>query len=187
MYQPTTVACGEVGLDYFRCQMERGKEQQWMLLTEVLLLIINTDIPLVLHVRDELGKEEAARDTIECMKTAGVSTNHRVYLHAFNYGTEMLCRWLQSFPNKIIGLSPLILKDHHPELRKIVGMLDSDCFMLESDSPYLVPGYPRDVYPVGTPEIVLNVAKEVAKIRQETTQGVVAVASANARIFFRLD
>ncbi|WP_297510970.1 TatD family hydrolase, partial [Thermococcus sp.] len=67
------VAIGEIGLDYYHAENERGRENQKEIFQHFLNLAIELKLPVVIHAR------EAEREAFELVQRAGVSA----YFHSF--------------------------------------------------------------------------------------------------------
>ena len=104
---PNVVALGEVGLDYHREASPTGRAQQQTLLSNMCQLAHQYNLPLVVHCRDP-DDHQSTTAAEDCMVILSEHLHryHPVYLHCYNQGLPTFCRWLQVFPEVVLGLSP---------------------------------------------------------------------------------
>jgi len=172
------VAIGEIGLDYYykpktNIKIEAMKAAQKEALRRQLLFARETDLPAIFHCRmahqemiEALKEEFAARG-----KIAGV-------LHCFTGGLAELEAYLDL--GLRIGLGGIIFK---MDLNEAVKKIPQERILLETDCPYLAPpGLP----PRNEPKNTMIIAREVAQIRGEAPESLIAAANQNARELFRI-
>ena len=142
---PYVKAIGEVGLDYKRLkdlhqdQQQQQRQNQAALLKFSLQVARKQSLPVVIHCRDADGSCEASMDCMEVLRSH-LEADHRIYLHCYSQGKDMLLRWLQLFHNLKLGISPIILSERpNSEMFSIVENLHADRLLLETDAPYLRP------------------------------------------------
>ena len=95
--------------------------------------LLNTEdfnLPVVVHARD------ADDDTMHVLKST-LPRQHKVYIHAFQGGTEFLEEALKIFPNCIFGVSSMVWCSEGAE--RITKNCPLDRMVLETDAPYLAP------------------------------------------------
>lgn len=68
-----------------------------------------------------------------------LETNHRIHLHCFTGTWSMAKKYLDSFPNLCIGITPLITFNSNYSLRELVMNIPLDRLLVETDAPYFVP------------------------------------------------
>ena len=143
-------------------------------------------LPMVIHCRDGPNSDDASKDCMSIM-SAVLHDEYPVYLHCFDQGMAMFCRWLQVFKNVVLGISPLILNeaDHHPELPQVVRNLSAGRLLIETDAPYLGP--PSAKGKGSAPTLVYRVAEQVQNWRQEPSlKDVLQVAREATLQFYRI-
>lgn len=142
-------------------------------------LAIQLDLPLILHVRDEQGSEEASLEASRAIREAG---HRRGVLHCCN-GHEGLLEtglelgWVVSFAGNLTYPSA-------GSLREAARQVPADRLMVETDSPYLAPVPQRGKR--NKPSFVRHTAERLAEVRGETIERIEEVTDANARSFYRL-
>ena len=186
---PNVVALGEVGLDYHREASPTGRAQQQTLLSNMCQLAHQYNLPLVVHCRDP-DDHQSTTAAEDCMVILSEHLHryHPVYLHCYNQGLPTFCRWLQVFPEVVLGLSPLALTSHHhPGLKNVIVNLHTTKLLLETDSPYL-PGPDSLGYNgVGSPTLIYHLAQQVSQWQETATvQEVLLEARRATQHFYRL-
>ena len=174
---PKVVAIGETGVDTYwdKTSLDAQRESFWWQVE----LARTFDKPLILHVRDKQGREEASLEAAQLISEAG---HPKGILHCFN-GHESLLRaglglgWLVSFAGN------LTFKNARA-LHEAAERVPQDRLLVETDSPYLTPMPKR-----GKPNVPANVrltAQFLADLRGETPDEVEAYTDANARRVYGL-
>ena len=166
---PSVVAVGECGLDYYR---ERaGREAQAEAFAGQVALAERHGKPLVIHTR------EAAEDTLAVLR----STAAAVVLHCFSvpeHLDEVVQRgWYASFAGNVTYPSAA-------PLAEAARRVPAELLLLETDCPYLSPvpyrGKPN------RPHYVLDTLRAVAAMRGVHAGELAAVVEANAARVFAL-
>ncbi len=174
---PKVVAIGETGVDTYwdKTGLDAQRESFWWQVG----LARSFGKPLILHVRDKGGREEASREAARLILEAG---HPKGILHCFN-GHEALLNvglelgWLVSFAGN------LTFKNARA-LHEAAERVPQDRLLVETDSPYLTPMPKR-----GKPNVPANVrltAQFLADLRGETPDEVEAYIDANARRVYGL-
>lgn len=88
--------------------------------------------------------------------------------------------WIKAFPMACFGISPIILSNHHHPL--VVQKMDPFRLLLETDAPYLP--FPRDK--PALPTLIVDVALEVARIKNVPVAMVFRLACLVSRCFYKL-
>ena len=86
----------------------------------------------------QLEKNKALLDTLVILKQC-VSHQTWIYLHYYSYGWEEFSCWTMIFPNLVISLT-LFAKDCHPDLVRLIQVIDPNHLLLELFREYCV-GY----------------------------------------------
>ena len=174
---PKVVAIGETGVDTYwdKVSLDAQRESFWWQVE----LAKTFDKPLILHVRDKKGREEASEEAARLILEAG---HPKGVLHCFN-GHEGLLRaglelgWLVSFAGNLTYKNATAL---HEAAKRV----PRDRLLVETDSPYLTPAPKR-----GQPNVPANVrltAQFLADLRGETLGELEAATDANARRVYGL-
>lgn len=122
------VAIGEIGLDYYWDEPDRGIQKKWF--EAQLELARKIKLPVIIHSRD------AAQDTLDIMK------NHKCediggVIHCFSYGIEMAKQYLDM--GFYIGVGGVVTFKNGKKLKEVVEYVPLDRIVTETDSPYLAP------------------------------------------------
>lgn len=124
---PSVVAIGEIGLDFYRDLSPRPAQQT--ALTAQLALAESVDLPVVFHVRD------AWPEILEHIDGCGVPRRRGV-LHSFSGGLEAVA-WARE-RGFLLGIGgPVTYKNS--QLPVLVAQAGLDMVLLETDAPWLPP------------------------------------------------
>jgi len=185
--QPKVVAVGEVGLDYYRTPEPEKQKQQREVFLEFVNLAKENDLPLVLHVRNEKNGKSAQDDMVELL-----SSNMCGVTHSFTGTLDEAKKYLNL--GFYLGFNGIITFPPSPSeaLREGgAGMYDElvkyvplDRILLETDAPYLTPEPYRGQR--NEPAHVIEVAKKLAELKNESLEWVIEQTTANCRHLFRI-
>lgn len=166
---PGMVALGEVGLDYYRGDW--SKDIQKALFEDVISLANDTRLPLIIHSR------QAFADTMSCLGRARVP----IVLHCFEGGE----REVEAVAERgyYVGLAGNVTYKNSPTA-KVLGMLDPERLIVETDAPYLSPQAVRSKR--NEPKHVVYTARFVAERVGMGEEEFGALTSRNARNVFGL-
>jgi TatD DNase family protein len=167
---PSVVALGEMGLDYFYKNSE--PEQQKWAFEKQLQLAEQLQLPVEIHTRD------ADQDTVEILqKFAG---KVRGIIHCFT-GSQ----WLANECLKLgynISLSGIVTFKNAQSLREIAESIPVDRLHVETDAPFLTPAPFRGVK--NSPQYVVFTAQFVAELKKMSLEQFSAQMIANAKAMF---
>ena len=153
---------GEVGLDYERERNPEQCQQQAIMLQALVQKAMAKGKPLVLHIRDPVGENEANLRCCNLLVEIDLLESHPIYLHCFNYTWCELGLWFSRFIKCVIGLAPKVISDPNPGLREVIQDMDSHRYVLETDAPYFcTTGYRQ----YGAPGQIYQVAKYIASVK----------------------
>ncbi|CAN5566628.1 TatD family hydrolase [soil metagenome] len=169
------VAVGETGLDFYR-DSSRPADQRRAFAAQV---EIAGDVgkPVVIHMRDADGSEDAVR---ECFETLEGSARSEVILHCFSATPAWAeraaaNRWYCSFA----GNSTYPKAER---LRAAAALVPEDLLLVETDSPFLAPqpvrGKPNQ------PANVVATAERIAEVRGISYEDLERIVEANAADVF---
>ena len=174
---PKVVGIGETGFDTYWDEVALHVQQDGFFWDAE--LAIRLLIPLVLHVRDKGGREDASLAARDAILQAGHAQG---ILHCCN-GHEGLIKaglelgWYVSFAGNLTYKSA-------KNLQAAAQLVPEERLLVETDSPYLSPEPRR-----GRPNIPANVrytAAFLAELRGVTLRGLEALLDANARRVYGL-
>jgi TatD DNase family protein len=167
---PSVVAMGEMGLDYFHKFADR--DHQAKMFEAQLALAIEFARPVVIHSR------EAIDDTLAIMKGFPVV---RAVFHCFT-GTAAEAERILAAGYWISFTGPVTYKKNDA-LRDVVKMVPADRLMVETDAPYLSPE-PVRAQKTCEPAMVMHTARRVAEVRGMTIEDLDRLTTGNAECFF---
>jgi TatD DNase family protein len=166
------IAIGETGLDYF--YQYSPKDIQKKFLKKYFELAKKYNLPVIIHCREAFVDLFAIAD--------GIYQDKKAVLHCFT-GTkkealEVLNRgWYVSF-------SGIITFKNSEDLRKIVKIVPLNRILIETDSPFLAPQSKRGEK--NEPANVVEIAKIIAKIKNESLEKIAKITYENASNLFSL-
>lgn len=174
------VACGEMGLDFFRDfsprpQQELAFEAQLALAAEIIKK------PVYLHERDAFKRLHPILKTTRDLLAGAV-------VHCFTGSKEALYAYLDL--DCYIGISGWVCDERRGRpLQELVPHIPLERLLIETDAPYLIP---RDLPSAPTikrrnePCYLPWIAQQVARLRQEPETQVYAQLALNSRTLFNL-
>jgi TatD DNase family protein len=168
-------AIGETGLDFYRDTAE--PESQRRAFAAQIRIADETGLPLVIHLRDRQGSDEAAAETFRTLDNAGVDLT--VILHCFSVPermTEAVERgWYCSFAGNVTYPA-------NEALRIAAAGVPDELILVETDSPYLSPQSKRRER--NEPANVVETAALVAGLRDTSLEEFDRIVSENScRLF----
>lgn len=159
------VAVGEIGLDKWPGMPEY--DFQKYLFTEQLKLAKKHGLPVILHARkseDDLLKEIRRLD----FQFGGI-------VHAFNGSLQQAKQFVEL--GFVLGIGGTVTYSRAQKAQRVLKALSDNDFVLETDSPDMpLSGYQGQM---NTPDKVLLVAQEVAKIRDQSIDQIAQYTRAN--------
>ncbi|PIR47909.1 hypothetical protein COV06_00715 [Candidatus Uhrbacteria bacterium CG10_big_fil_rev_8_21_14_0_10_50_16] len=181
------VAIGEVGLDYFRVSDEVAadvKLTQKIELWKAMELATETDLPLVLHIRDAHADMQAL---IRAAQEKRMISRGAV-IHCFTGTTEEARAYHDlGIYTSFTGIITFRDKKHPDQLTplmKTVQELPLEMMMIETDSPYLAPEPHRGEQ--NEPWMVRFVAEKIAELKGISVEEVDRITTNTAKTFFQL-
>lgn len=181
------VAIGETGLDYYRIDEGRDREQAMKKQEEVLLghfaVAQQLDLPLVFHVRDALPR---LAELLQVQWNQGYQP--RGVVHSFTGTWEeakpLLDLGLCIAVNGISTFPPRKGQDPATAIDRTIERIPLDRLLVETDAPYLAPVPMRGKR--NEPVYVRHVAEHVAVVRHESLDRIAEQTTENASQLFRL-
>lgn len=170
---PSVVALGEMGLDYFHRYAPRNK--QFQIFEAQLRLATELNRPVVIHCR------EATDDCVAVMKHC---PSIRAVFHCFTGTPDEARRILDA--GYLLGFTGAVTFKKNDALREAVALTPPDRMLVETDAPYLTPE-PHRAQKTNEPAMVVHVAATVARVKGMSVEEVDRVTTANAERFFGLN
>ena len=171
------VAVGETGLDYYRDRTPRAEQRAAF---EAQIAIgRRTGLPVVIHVRDPAGGDEALSETFATL--AADAEGVTVVLHCCSAPPERVAEaaergWYCSFAGNVT----------YPKadaLRETARLVPEELLLVETDSPFLAPQSVRGK--PNQPANVVEVAERLADERGIGYETLERIVDANAARVFR--
>lgn len=174
--EPRVVAVGETGLDFYRDRAD--PDDQRRAFAAQMAIARNTRKPLVIHLRDRDGSEDAITEAFATLEAEADGTD--VILHCFSAAPSWAERaaergWYCSFAGNLT----------YPKsdaLREAARIVPNERILTETDSPFLAPqpvrGKPNE------PANVVATAERLAEVRAMPYEKLERQVEANAaRVF----
>ncbi len=168
---PKVLAIGEVGLDFYRNLSPR--EAQEAVFRKFIALHKETELPLILHVRD------AHTEIFQIMEQE-LGSSVRGVLHCFSGDESILEKALTL--GLWISFACNITYKKNESLRRVVARVPNDKILLETDSPFLPPEGFRGRR--NEPAYLVEGARLVAQIRGLSLEELARLTTENAAQFF---
>ena len=181
--RPEVVAVGESGLDYYWDRSFNAKQQEY--LRRHARLAIATDLPLVLHNRDQKGSDASSRDMVDILTEE--RDRHpeggrlRGIFHCFGGPAWLADAALDLGFHVGLGGTLTFKNGGVPEAIEAVPL---ERIVLETDAPYLAPEPHRGKR--NEPAYVRYVAERLAEVKRVPFDEVEDITTANARALFGL-
>ncbi len=164
------IGIGETGLDYF---YENSPRLAQIKNFEIHLdLALQQDLPIIVHSRD------ADDDTISILRNF---PQVKGVIHCFS-GTQQLASQALSL-GFFISVAGIITFKKAEELRKIIHTIPLEKLLIETDSPFLAPIPYRGKR--NEPKNVIEVAKQLANIKQCSIENIAHITSDNFFCLFK--
>ncbi|MDU3136666.1 MAG: TatD family hydrolase [Anaerococcus prevotii] len=165
------VAIGEIGLDYY--WRDDNKDEQKEVFIKQLEMARRLNLPVVVHTRD------VGEDAYEILKDF---TDLKVQIHCFSEGLDLLDKYMDL--GFYISIGGVVTFSNGENEKLAASHVDINRLMLETDSPYLTPEPYRGLR--NDPRKVIEVAREIAKLRGMKLKKLEKKTSKNAEEFFGL-
>ena len=182
--RPRVVAVGETGLDYYQMDERKGgrsvADMEWQRerFRTHIRAARQVGRPLVIHTR------AASADTLAILKEEGEDGSGGCaggVFHCFTETAEVARAALDR--GFYISFSGILTFKSAQDLREVAAFVPLDRLLIETDSPYLAPVPYRGK--TNNPSYVPYVARQLAELRQMTTEDVARITSANFERLFR--
>ena len=169
---PKAICLGEMGLDFNR--NFSSKEEQILCFESQLSLANSINKPLFLHQRDAHDEFLSILDNYKF--------DQKLIVHCFTGNLSELEDYLKR--DFYIGITGWVCDlKRGLDLRECINHIPQDKLLIETDSPYLSP---RKKIRRNEPKFLIDVAEEVARLRQQTKESIVKSSYENSLNFFNL-
>lgn len=167
------IGIGETGLDYFRSEGDLAwQHQRFRNHIEAAKKIKK---PLIIHTR------EAKKDTLRLLREENASEVGGI-IHCFTEDWAFAKAALDL--GFYISFSGIVTFNSAKEIKEVAKKVPHDCFLIETDSPYLAP-VPKRGKP-NYPLYVRYVAEYIAELRGATFDDIAQQTTTNFRTLFKL-
>ena len=161
----STVAIGEIGLDFYIKELDQ--QQQLELFEAQLVIAINHDLPVILHVRKA---HDQVLKLLKKMKLKGG------FCHAFNGSYQQAEQYLElGFK---LGFGGTLTYENSTKIHRLAKTLPLDAIVLETDAPDMVVESHRGQR--NSPEYILESLTALASIRNEDIETIAEQTTKNA-------
>ena len=168
------VAIGEIGLDNHYPNSDLNAQTE--VFVAQLQFAKKYNLPVILHLRDAWDEFFDLLSNNRSLFCNGVD------VHCFDGDIEIARRLLDA--GFLISLTALSV-ENKPKLREMINFLPMDRFMVETDSPYLLPHKYKHEQPYNTPNNVWYVAQCVAQYKNIPIEKVEECTTSNAYQLFK--
>jgi TatD DNase family protein len=169
------VGVGECGFDITAWQGGRNVEDQEVVFRNQIELAIKYNLPLIIHNR---GADELTLKVIQEYRVQGVYG----VLHCFASTWDVAKKFLEM--GFYISFSGFVTRPSRKELHEVAKQVPNDWFVLETDSPYIVPHGLKESE--NQPKNVRIVAQTVADIIGVDISSIATYSTQNAKKLFAL-
>lgn len=168
------VACGEIGLDFYRNYAPR--EAQMRAFIEQIELAREHRLPIVVHSRD------AREDTLEILERHYRPQPPGI-MHCYSYDVATARRLLDM--GFYISIPGTITYRNNQDLEQVVRYAPEDRLLSETDAPFLTPNPNRGKR--NEPSYVTLTVRKMAQVRSRAVDDIAEATVANFRRAFLLD
>lgn len=162
------IAIGEIGLDYHWEKDSDIRLAQQKTFIQQLDIARQLNLPVCIHERDAHG------DALKILQREGKGL--RGVLHCYSGSLEMAKEiWKLGW---LIGIDGPITFKNSAKLPEIVKAAPREMILIETDAPYLAPMPNRGKR--NEPSYLVDIAKKIAELREETLEEVATYTTANA-------
>lgn len=168
---PKVKALGEIGLDYYYDHSPRDVQRE--VFSKQLELGYETNMPMILHVRDAHGDVLALLRERNGRLPGGI-------LHCYSGSWESAKEYLKM--GFYISLAGPVTFKKAPAQWEVASKVPLDRLLVETDSPYLAPEPLRGRR--NEPAYVRHVAERVAQLRNISLEELAAATTSNARTVY---
>ena len=158
-------AIGEIGLDHHHVTDKDIQEKQEKVFRKLLELAEELGKPVAVHSR------EAEERALEIINQYNLSN---VFMHCFNGSPELAEK--DAISGMKVGVTTQVL--YSSRVQTIVGRLELEDLILETDSPYLYRGERNE------PVNVVESAEKIAEIKNTDRENVISQTTENSRELF---
>ena len=165
------IGVGEIGLDYFHCQDSLLQDIQKKLFESQIQLAINLDLPIMIHCR------EAFEDLFEILERYP-QIHGKFLIHCFTAGVDEMYRIVQL--NGKMAFGGVSAFKSAIDLHQAIIECPLECFVLETDLPFLAPVRGQ----ICLPAMIDIIAQRVADLKNLTKEEIWQLSRQNTLELF---
>ena len=177
---PKLAAVGELGLDYYYDLSDRAAQRR--VFGDFLDLALEWEKPVVVHLRDRDGAEDAYADGFSLLEPFA-RRGGRFVVHCYAGSREYMDRFLEL--GAYVGVTGMVTFRAAENIRANLAAIPEDRLLIETDSPYLSPVPFRGAE--NTPGMLPLVAGAAAHVRGAEIGEIAELTWRNALEFYRID
>lgn len=163
------IAIGEIGLDYYRKELD--KEKQIAFFSKQLVIAKQHELPVIIHNR------KAHDDCINLLNEVGINKG---IIHAFNGSIQQAEKYIEL--GFLLGFGGMITFERSNKLRALVKQLPIESIVLETDAPDMTVEQHHGSR--NSPHYLPYVVDSIASIKKFSEHRVATITTANARKIF---
>ena len=154
------VAIGECGLDYFRSTKEEAGKKQKELFEKQIMLALELNLPLMLHVRSSQYSKDAHDDVLDILTSYKKEFESlKIHMHFFTMNKEVAKDFLNI--DASFGIPGVVT--FAKEVAEAVEYIPISKILVESDAPYASPAPFRGRR--NTPLYTINTLEYIAEVK----------------------
>jgi TatD DNase family protein len=165
------IGVGEIGLDYFHCKDRLLQDIQKKLFESQIQLAINLDLPIMIHCR------EAFEDLFEILERYP-QIHGRFLIHCFTAGVDEMYKIVQL--NGKMAFGGVSTFKSAIDLHQAIIECPLECFVLETDLPFLAPVRGQ----ICLPAMIDIIAQRVADLKNLTKEEIWQLSRENTLELF---
>ncbi len=175
--EPETIACGEIGLDYFHEGAPHDVQQAGLI--RMLEVAAARKRPILIHCRGTKESTDAWADIFLVLDQHWKRTGLGGVMHCFGAGWEQARRALDM--GFLISFAGNVTYPKAQPLRDVAAKMPLDGLLVETDAPWLAPAANRGKR--NEPAMMTETARVLAEALKQTPENIAEVTTAN---FLRL-
>jgi len=173
------VGIGEVGLDYYYTKEKKDLQKEW--LKKQIAIAIKHNLPLMLHIRDEVNVYEAYDDILEILNSVKEQLI-AIIVHCFSANDEYAKKFLDL--GAYLEIGGAVTFKNAKVLQQTVKMIPLERMLLETDAPYLTPHPFRGK--INFSKYITFTVEKIAELKEVDEKEIIEKTTANAlNIFHR--
>jgi TatD DNase family protein len=177
---PTVIAWGEIGLDYYYDHSPREVQQR--VFVQQMEMARAARLPIIIHNRPSDNSENAWDDLFRLLREHWMASGLGGVLHCFTGAVEHARAALDI--GFMLSFAGNITYPKAQNIRDAAALAPMDRIFIETDSPYLAPIPHRGKR--NEPAFVIESARQIGELKKTSLEEVGRQTSENFRSFFKL-